>query len=64
MSHAESNALYLNEVFRKDSEENKSIFQDNNLLNFDQDTLTKEFLNSLSYAFYNLLEWDLVRDSD
>ena len=47
MSHAESNALYLNEVFRKDSEENKSIFQDNNLLNFDQDTLTKEFLNSL-----------------
>lgn len=64
MSHAESNALYLNEVFRKDSEENKSIFQDNNLLNFDQDTLTKEFLNSLSYVFYNLLEWVLVRDSD
>ena len=64
MSPAESDALYLNEVFHKDSEENKSIFQDNNLLNFDQDTLTKEFLNSLSYVFYNLLEWDLVRDSD
>ena len=63
MSHAESNALYLNKVFGKDSEENKFIFQDNNLLNFDQDTLTKEFLNSL-YVFYNLLEWDLVRDSD
>ena len=47
MSHAEFNALYLNEVFGKHSEENKAIFQLNNLLDFDQDTLTDEFLNSL-----------------
>ena len=39
MSHAEFNALYFNEVFGKHSEENKAIFQLNNLLDFDQDTL-------------------------
>ena len=56
MNLNEFNGFYLHNLLDKLSKENKTVFLlgdfNINLLNYDQDTSTNEFLDSLSYHLF------------